>query len=98
MCFAGVAWIVRAASRFWRLRIGESPSARQVRDGNTARHEHGIQVMSRPNYRILHVDDSADDAELVRLALDGAPFASSVSRVETEAGYVAGLAGGSEGR
>ena len=49
--------------------------------------------MSRPHYRILHVDDSADDAELVRLALEGAPFACSVSRVETEADYVAGLAG-----
>src|SRR5690242_21237363 len=48
----------------------------------------GEPTMSRPHYRILHVDDSADDAELVRLALEGAPFACSVSRVETEADYV----------
>lgn len=40
---------------------------------------------------LLHVEDSADDAELVRHALDKAPFKFTLTRVETEADYVAQL-------
>jgi len=40
------------------------------------------------NYRLLHVEDSADDAELVALALSGAPFGLRTTRVETEDEYV----------
>jgi two-component system sensor histidine kinase UhpB len=43
------------------------------------------------SHRILHVEDSPDDSELVRLSLRKAPFAYSYDRVETEAGYVAQL-------
>ena len=46
-----------------------------------------------PPVRMLHVEDSADDAELVRFALRGGPFeTAAITRVETEAGYVAALA------
>ncbi len=37
-----------------------------------------------PIYRILHVEDSPDDAELVAFALRGAPFQAALTRVETE--------------
>ena len=40
---------------------------------------------------LLHVEDSADDAELVRHALDKAPFKFTLTRVETEAEYLAQL-------
>jgi two-component system sensor histidine kinase UhpB len=43
--------------------------------------------------RILHVEDSRDDAELVRIALRNAPFAFAYVCVDTEAGYVAQLEG-----
>lgn len=39
-------------------------------------------------YRLLHVEDSADDAELVALALRGAPFEVQARRVETEEDYL----------
>jgi two-component system sensor histidine kinase UhpB len=42
-------------------------------------------------YRLLHVEDSVDDAELVRYALEGAPFAFTLTRVENEAQYLAQL-------
>lgn len=45
-------------------------------------------------YRLLHVEDSPDDAELLRHALDGAPFAFTLTRVETEAQYLASLDAG----
>jgi signal transduction histidine kinase len=41
--------------------------------------------------RILHVEDSPDDAELVRFALRGAPFGVEIVRVEDEKDYVAQL-------
>jgi two-component system, NarL family, sensor histidine kinase UhpB len=40
---------------------------------------------------LLHVEDSLDDAELVRHALDKAPFEFTLTRVETEAEYLAQL-------
>jgi two-component system sensor histidine kinase UhpB len=40
-----------------------------------------------PNLRLLHVEDSADDAELVRLALENAPFTFELTRVDNEAAY-----------
>ncbi|HEX7403587.1 MAG TPA: response regulator, partial [Usitatibacter sp.] len=43
------------------------------------------------SHHILHVEDSPDDSELVRLSLRKAPFAHSYDRVETEADYVAQL-------
>ena len=46
---------------------------------------------STQHYSILHVEDSADDAELVRLALQSAPFTFSARRVETEPGYLSAL-------
>lgn len=43
--------------------------------------------------RLLHVEDSPDDAELVRLALARSPLADArITRVETEPDYVAALA------
>lgn len=42
-------------------------------------------------YRLLHVEDSPDDAELLRHALEGAPFAFTLTRVETEPQYLAQL-------
>lgn len=44
--------------------------------------------------RIVHVEDSPDDAELVILALRGAPFTHSITRVETEPDYLAQLEAG----
>lgn len=44
--------------------------------------------MTTMHCRILHVEDSPDDAELVRLALRDAPFATTVTRVVSEAGLV----------
>ncbi len=43
------------------------------------------------SYRLLHVEDSPDDAELLLFALDKAPFAFTLTRVETEAEYLAEL-------
>ncbi len=37
--------------------------------------------------RLLHVEDSADDAELVRHALEGAPFPFTLTRVDNEVRY-----------
>jgi len=45
-------------------------------------------------YRVLHVEDSPDDAELVALALRKAPFATEVVRVEREPDYLAQLDAG----
>ncbi|HZZ91201.1 MAG TPA: histidine kinase [Usitatibacter sp.] len=42
-------------------------------------------------YRLLHVEDSADDADLVHAALDGAPFRFTLTRVDSEEAYIAGL-------
>ena len=44
--------------------------------------------MTTRTCRVLHVEDSPDDAELVRLALRDAPFAVTVTRVVSEAGFV----------
>lgn len=44
-------------------------------------------------YRLLHVEDSADDAELVALALARAPFRIVATRVETEEAYVREIEG-----
>ncbi len=45
-----------------------------------------------PNiYRLLHVEDSPDDAELLRFELDKSPGSFSITRVENEADYVAQL-------
>jgi len=45
-----------------------------------------------PNtYRLLHVEDSPDDAELLRFELDKAPSSFSITRVENEADYAAQL-------
>jgi len=41
--------------------------------------------------RVLIVEDSADDAELMLRALDNHGFASQADRVETEAAYLSGL-------
>ena len=41
-----------------------------------------------PNYRLLHVEDSPDDAELVMLALTRASFRFEATRVETEDEYL----------
>jgi two-component system sensor histidine kinase UhpB len=49
---------------------------------------HGFAMTS---YRILHVEDSPDDSELVRIALRKAPFAFSYLRAETQAEYIAHL-------
>ena len=45
----------------------------------------------KPSLRILHVEDSADDAELVAFALRDAPFEAVIVRVDTEPGFVAQL-------
>jgi len=42
--------------------------------------------------RILHVEDSADDAELVAFALRDAPFEAVIVRVDTEPDFIAQLA------
>lgn len=42
-------------------------------------------------YRLLHVEDSPEDAELLRFALEGAPESFAITRVETEAEYAAQL-------
>lgn len=42
-------------------------------------------------YRILHVEDSSDDSELIRIALGDSPFGYSYRRVEDERGYLAEL-------
>src|ERR1700752_113914 len=42
-------------------------------------------------YKVLHVDDSAEDAILVRSALGKAPFKCTIERVDTEPAYVAQL-------
>ena len=45
-----------------------------------------------PNrYRLLHVEDSPEDAELLRFALDKGPSSFSITRVENEADYAAQL-------
>ena len=44
--------------------------------------------MTTRTCRVLHVEDSPDDAELVRLALRDAPFATTITRVVSEAGMV----------
>ncbi len=43
------------------------------------------------SYRILHVEDSPDEAELVTLALRNTPFAGAVTRVDSEPDYLAQL-------
>jgi two-component system, NarL family, sensor histidine kinase UhpB len=48
----------------------------------------GKKKMTTRTYRVLHVEDSPDDAELVRLALRDAPFAVTLTRVVSEAGLV----------
>ncbi|MEP7068163.1 MAG: ATP-binding protein [Usitatibacter sp.] len=40
------------------------------------------------SYRVLHIEDSPDDAELVGLALRKAPFAFAYTRVQTQADYL----------
>jgi two-component system, NarL family, sensor histidine kinase UhpB len=45
-------------------------------------------------YRIVHVEDSPDDAELVKYALRGAPFKAAITRVETEPEFTAQLDAG----
>jgi two-component system, NarL family, sensor histidine kinase UhpB len=45
-------------------------------------------------YRLLHVEDSPDDAELVRHALESAPFEFTLTRVESEPEYIAQLDAG----
>ena len=42
-------------------------------------------------YRIVHVEDSSDDSELVRIALGDSSFGYSYHRVEDERGYLAEL-------
>jgi two-component system sensor histidine kinase UhpB len=44
-----------------------------------------------PSYRLLHVEDSPEDAELLRFALEGARGSFAITRVETEADYTAQL-------
>jgi two-component system sensor histidine kinase UhpB len=44
------------------------------------------------HYRLLMVEDSADDAELLLYALDGAAFTYAATRVETEDDYTPALA------
>jgi two-component system sensor histidine kinase UhpB len=45
-----------------------------------------------PNrYHLLHVEDSPEDAELLRHALENAPTAFSITRVENESDYAAQL-------
>ena len=44
-------------------------------------------------YRLLLVEDSADDAELLAYALKDAAFEFTATRVETEEEYDAALAG-----
>lgn len=46
------------------------------------------------SFRIVHVEDSPDDAELVALALRDTPYATAMPRVETESDYVAQLDAG----
>jgi two-component system sensor histidine kinase UhpB len=46
------------------------------------------------SYRILHVEDSSDDSELVRLALRNASFRFVYVLVDTEADYIAQLDAG----
>lgn len=46
------------------------------------------------SFRIVHVEDSPDDAELVALALRDTPYATAMPRVETESEYVAQLEAG----
>jgi DNA-binding NtrC family response regulator len=41
--------------------------------------------------RLLHVEDSPDDAELVRYALIGAPFKVTLTRVDNEPDFLAAL-------
>jgi len=43
------------------------------------------------NYRLLHVEDSRDDADLLRHAMNGAPFDFTLTRVENEPDYIAQL-------
>ena len=45
-------------------------------------------------FRVVHVEDSPDDAELVMLALNKAPFRVDVTRVERENEYLAQLDAG----
>ena len=44
-----------------------------------------------PRYQLLHVEDSPEDAELLRYALDGTSSSFNITRVETEADYAAQL-------
>ncbi len=44
-----------------------------------------------PSYRLLHVEDSPEDAELLRFALENARGSFTITRVETEADYTAQL-------
>lgn len=46
------------------------------------------------SYRVLHVDDSPEDAKLVVLALRNSPYAAPMARVDTESDYVAQLDAG----
>jgi len=47
---------------------------------------------TRPtSWRLLHVEDSSDDAELVAFALRGCGLARAIERVDNEADYVAAL-------
>ncbi len=43
-------------------------------------------------FNILHVEDSGDDADLVRMALERSNFACSITCVDTEPDFIAALA------
>jgi signal transduction histidine kinase len=43
---------------------------------------------ARPQFRILLIEDSEDDAELIGFSLRDAPFAAAIERVETEEDFV----------
>ncbi len=49
------------------------------------------QPGSRPRYRILLIEDSEDDAELIGFSLRDAPFEAALVRVETEEEFLARL-------
>ncbi len=97
--FAGLAGILRIPG-FWRIGLGKIPLsprragailASQPKRDSVPESPHCATTKARMNartYRVLHVEDSPDDAELVRLALRDAPFAVTVTRVVSEAGFV----------
>ena len=91
----------RAAGRVWRdLPEGgvRNPLAAPAawdgeREGWCRRPQMSIIGPMGPRYRLLLVEDSAEDAELTRFALHGAPFEFDMTRVDTEEDYVAQLEG-----